>query len=290
MTQDTSGVLVVDKPPGPTSHTIVAQVRKITGLKTGHLGTLDPAATGVLPLVLGRATRLAQFLQPSEKEYLATIRLGSSTDTYDAEGQVVSEGPVPTITRERIEEVVGQFEGKIDQLPPMFSAVKVKGERLYRAARRGEIRERPTRTVVIFELVLLDWEVDRWRLRIKCSAGTYIRTLAHDMGQFLGCGAHLERLCRTRSGSFSLSSALSIDEVGDRWESALIPVDKLLLEFPAMQLDETQAEAVSHGNRIVVESDPGHELCRLFHSGHLLAIGRVGGDYISPKVVLRPAS
>ena len=287
---DSSGVLVIDKPSGPTSHAIVAQVRKITGTKTGHLGTLDPTATGVLPLVLGRATRLAQFLQPCDKEYVAAVKLGKSTDTYDAAGRVVDESPVPTIDLERIEEVLAQFEGEIIQLPPMFSAVRVKGERLYKAARRGETRERPARRVTISELELLDWTVDCWRLRIRCSSGTYIRTLAHDVGEKLGCGAHLEELRRTMSGAFSLSSALPVDEVRVSWREGLIPVERLLPELPSLRLDAVQAGLVRHGSQIAKQIEFEHEFCRLTHQGRLLAIGRIDGPYITPKIVLLPVS
>jgi tRNA pseudouridine55 synthase len=289
-TQQIDGVLVVDKPSGPTSHAVVARVRKLLHTKTGHLGTLDPAATGVLPLVLGRATRLARFMQLADKEYLATIRLGRATDTYDGDGRTVSERPVPEITPDRIDQLLSQFQGEVSQIPPMFSAVKVAGERLYRAARRGETRERPKRTVSIFRLELVDKRTESWDLRIHCSSGTYIRTVAHDIGELLGCGAHLEKLRRTRSGNYDLSLAVQLEKVGDSWQRALLPIDKLLPDLPAVPVNSVLTEMILHGNPVEHEGTVEGEYCRLIHENLLIAIGRVEGPLIQPKVVLRTAT
>jgi tRNA pseudouridine55 synthase len=282
---DLDGVLVVDKPPGPTSHDVVARVRKLTGMKVGHTGTLDPATSGVLPLVLGRATRLSRFFQP-DKEYIAGIRLGRTTDTYDTEGQVLEERPVPEISETAARELLARFVGTVKQLPPMFSAVKVGGERLYKAARRREERERPLREVTIHSIDVLELRSEYWLVKVHCSSGTYIRTLAHDLGREVGCGALLEDLRRTRSGEFGLTQALSMDEVATGWREAVIPIDDLLPEIPSIQLDQASSERVRHGNTIVfsgVQSDGPH---RLTYQGRLLAIGQVKGDVIRPSVVL----
>jgi tRNA pseudouridine55 synthase len=281
------GVLVIDKPPGITSHDVVATIRKLLGTKTGHLGTLDPAATGVLPLVLGRATRLARFMQSGEKEYWASIKLGRVTNTYDGDGQTVQESPVPEISSEQIDQLLSQFRGELRQLPPMFSAVKVDGERLYKAARRGETRQRPSRTVTIHDLELLNRRKDSWDLRVRCSAGTYIRSLAHDLGEKLGCGAYLEQLRRTKSGDFHLSMAVQLDTVEFDWEKALISIDRLLPEIPIVNIDERGAKAVVHGNPYFHSENLETAYCRLFHRQQFLAIGKVVGEVIQPEVVLR---
>jgi len=282
------GVLVIDKPSGPTSHSVVVQVRKLLQTKTGHLGTLDPAATGVLPLVLGRATRLARFMQMAEKEYVATIRLGRSTDTYDGQGRIVSEKSIPKITPERISQLLRQFQGEVSQIPPMFSAVKVDGERLYRAARRGETRDRPNRMVTIFRIDLLDRRLESLDLRIHCSSGTYIRTLAHDIGEILGCGAYLEKLRRTKSGEFDLSQAVRVEELGDSWDRALIPIDELLTHLPSMEIDADSVEAILHGNPLQGQDSASKSAYyRMMRGGVLLAVGKLEGALIQPKVVLR---
>lgn len=281
------GVLVVDKPAGPTSHDVVAKVRRRLRVKTGHLGTLDPAATGVLPLVLGKATRLARFMQSANKEYLATIRLGRTTNTYDAQGLTVRECRVPGLSSEEINRLLSEFLGEVQQVPPMFSAVKIDGERLYKAARRGETRERPSRSVTIYELQLLGRDSESLELRVHCSSGTYIRSLAHDLGERLGCGAHLERLRRTRSGEYDLSHSLRLEQVEQDWSEALIPMNQLLPHLPALDVDERVALGILHGNPYRRPEAVGADYCRLFHRQSLLAIGRVNGPFIQPAVVLR---
>ena len=285
--EQTSGVLIVDKHCGITSHDVVAQVRKQLQTKVGHLGTLDPAATGVLPLVLGRATRLVRFMKDVDKEYLATIRLGTTTDSHDGDGRILRERTIPFLTWEEAEDVLQQFRGEVSQTPPMFSAVKVDGERLYKAARRGETRERPSRSVTIYELLLLDKRTDSWDIRVRCSSGTYIRSLAHDVGETLGCGAFLEQLRRTRSGSFDLSNAIPFGEVEENWRRALIPMDRLLPDLPTVNVDENEAQRIIHGNPHTHSEAIEVEYCRLFYRDLLLAIGRVNGRLIQPQVVLR---
>ncbi len=281
------GVLVVDKPAGLTSHDVVVRVRRALHTKTGHLGTLDPGATGVLPLVLGRATRLARFMQLAEKEYLATVRLGRTTDTYDGDGRTLEERPVPKVSLDQINELLRQFEGEVSQLPPMFSAVKVNGERLYKSARRGETRERPKRRVSIYRIDLLTCYPEAWDLKIHCSAGTYIRALAHDIGKELHCGAYLERLRRTRSGPFSLSIAVTLETLFDNWQNFLLPMEDLLPDFPAVVITSDCGERVVNGNPVEYRKTIRGEYCRLIHQEHLLAIGKVKGSLIYPKVVLQ---
>jgi tRNA pseudouridine55 synthase len=281
-----NGVLVIDKPPGPTSHDVVHEVRRKLGCKVGHTGTLDPAASGVLPLVLGKATRLSRYLTAGEKEYLAGIKLGLRTDTFDMEGTVVEQLPIPDLSRCELEELLERFRGVITQLPPMFSAVRVGGERLYQAARRGQIVERQERRVLISELQLIEQGRDRWLLRVRCTAGGYIRSLAEDLGRALGCGAVIESLRRTRSGPFSLDDAVLPRDLDQALPRALIPLDRLLLEMPALELEQPLANRVLHGNALPVPSCELTGRVRLLYGGQLLAVGRVEEGVAYPELVL----
>jgi tRNA pseudouridine55 synthase len=226
-------------------------------------------------------------MQSVDKEYFASIRLGRATDTYDGEGSTVKECPVPEISQEWIDQLLEDFQGEVRQLPPMYSAVKVNGERLYKAARRGEMRERPARVVTIYELELLDREADTWEIRLRCSSGTYVRSLANDLGERLGCGAFLKRLRRTRSGEFDLSHSVPIDELEDCWQEKLIPISELMPHLPAVRVDACNAQGIMNGNPYR-HSDPlQEEYCRLFYRDLLLAVGRVRDAVVQPEVVLR---
>ena len=283
------GVLVADKPCGPTSQDIVAKVRKFLKVKVGHTGTLDPMATGVLPLVVGRATRLAQFFQAHDKEYGAEIRLGQDTDTFDRQGRILEEHPVPEISSQQAQAVLSRFKGDIQQQPPMFSAVRVGGEKLYNLARRNLTVQRPSRTVSIFRLELLEQTPVSWHLRVHCSSGTYIRTLVHEIGQDLGCGAVLYDLRRLRAGSFDLSQALPVQELEERWEEALYPMERLLPELPRVDLDEIEVMKIGHGNEITYKDSKPQILYRLFYKQKLMAIGEGNSAaQLRPKIVLRP--
>jgi tRNA pseudouridine55 synthase len=227
-----NGFLVVDKPPGLTSHDVVAIVRAVTGIpKVGHTGTLDPFATGVLPLALGRATRLVQFLDESIKVYDATVRLGSATDTGDPTGGVVREAPLPTIDRARAEEIVASFVGERMQEPPAYSAVKVEGKPLYHYARKGQPRRAAPRKITLHSLELLSFSPERLRVRITCSRGTYARVLADEIATAMGSAGHLETLSRDRSGPFWIEDAIHMEELaaivtaeeGRDWRDALMP-------------------------------------------------------------------
>jgi tRNA pseudouridine55 synthase len=285
---DLHGVVVVDKPSGPTSHDIVLTVRRLLKTKVGHTGTLDPLATGVLPIVLGKGTRLSSYLQNHDKEYLARIRLGTCTDTYDREGKVLEVATVPSFSAAQLEEVLEGFRGRLRQQPPMFSAVKVKGEPLYKAARRGEAWERKWREVTVHRLTLEEHRDTSLTLRIHCSAGTYIRVLAHDLGRKLRCGAHLETLRRTRVGQFQLDRAASLEELqAGAWRKAFVPLEDLLPEWSRLEINAEQARRIARGNRITAVPAVRTETVRLFHQGKLLALARQSGADLQPFAVLR---
>lgn len=285
--QDLDGVLVVDKPSGPTSHDVVAQVRRLLQVRAGHTGTLDPLATGVLPLVLGHATRLSQYLQGKDKTYRAVIRLGRSTDTADRSGEVLQDKAVPEVTQSEALAILSRFKGEIEQRAPLYSAVKVKGKRLYKLARQGKKPERPLRRVTIHSIELLEREAERWTVLVHCSAGTYIRSLAEDVGEALGCGAHIEDLRRTRSGPFSEEDAVPLADVAAEWQRAFVPMAELLPEFPAVQLDSSQATRVLHGNEVVLGNRLSPGLCRLLHKNQLLALADCDGISARPRTVFK---
>jgi tRNA pseudouridine55 synthase len=248
-----SGFLSVDKPPGLTSHDVVAAVRRMAGQrKVGHAGTLDPMATGVLLVCLGAATRVAEFLMASPKRYRASIVLGTATDSYDADGRVVSEGGRTSFSVAEIEAALASFRGRLQQVPPMYSAVKREGQPLYRLARRGETVERASRTVDIHELILLDWTAPALVVEVACSPGTYIRSLAHDLGQLLGCGAYLAALVRLSSGRFTLEDAVSLERLAEAFRRGeegqyLLPVDEALLDWPALVAGTEDARRILRG-------------------------------------------
>jgi tRNA pseudouridine55 synthase len=298
------GVLIIDKPAGPTSHDVVAVARRFTrAKKVGHTGTLDPLASGVLPLVLGRATRLAQFLSSAEKEYEADVRLGVNTTTYDRAGDVVeqpSARDVSELTRADIEAAVAAFRGMQMQQPPSFSAKKIDGDRAYDLARRNEPVLLQPSAVVAHTLEILEWEGAHLRLRLVCSAGFYVRSLAQGIGERLGTGAHLAALVRTRSGDFSIGAAVSLEELDRHPEQAaakVIRLNQLLLWLPALTLTEKGAALAAKGGFISPSHLDGSQALprtgkvRLLHpDGHLVAIaeerpaGPVG--LLHPGVVL----
>lgn len=227
----------------------------MTGVRrVGHAGTLDPLATGVLLVCLGRATRIAEYLMAGRKTYRAGVRLGCVTNTYDAEGEVTARAPVD-VRREGIERVLEAFTGVIEQVPPMYSAVKHRGTPLYRLARQGIEVERQPRAVEIFHLELITWEAPDLVIELTCSSGTYVRTLAHDIGQALGCGAYLASLTRLASGRFRQEDALSPQEFGravaeERWEALLHPLDAALYAFPAVYLSREEAYRLCSGRAV----------------------------------------
>ncbi len=277
------GALVVNKPPGATSHDIVETVRRFYNSRVGHAGILDPLASGVLVLLLGNATRLAQFFQQSDKTYRALIRLGVTTSTYDLEGEVKSRNLVPDLSPRKLEETLQEFRGEIEQTPPMFSAVRVGGERLYEKARRGETVERKPRAVSIHRIQLVELAGADLVVQVRCSAGTYVRVLAHEIGKKLGCGACLGELCRLQSGDYELSDAVQIDELSAPPVTGFRGMDVLLPNFPRVDLQEDFARRAQHGNPVTVHGTPGY--CRLFHANSLIAIARQAGQVAQPIVV-----
>jgi len=253
--QGLSGFLNVHKPAGPTSHDVVLRIRRHTGIRrVGHAGTLDPFATGVLVICLGKGTRLAEFLTRSDKEYRAAVELGRSTDTYDRTGRVVEEHDPSGIGREQVETALARFRGRIMQVPPAYSAVKQGGVPLYRLARAGKETHPQPREVEIARLELVSWEPPRLTLELTCSAGTYVRSLAHDLGQALGCGAHLAELVRLRSGRFRLEDAVPLDEFlaagEDAWPRWLYPLEVAVEHLPRVEVDEVERQRLIHGQPI----------------------------------------
>ena len=279
------GILVVDKPDGITSHDVVHRVRRLTGVeKVGHLGTLDPIATGVLPVALGRATRLAQFFLHRDKTYEGVIRFGFATDTYDRAGKPAGPEVAVELDAARIEEMMGAFRGQIQQLPPPISAKKIKGVAAYKLARKNKPVELKPVKVTVHEFELLGVEGPRARVRIRCSAGFYLRSLAHQMGQMLGPGAHVENLRRTAAGEFTLEGARTLDQVealarGGGLADALVPPERLLPEAPAERVDAITAAQILHGRDFRVSPfrvRPGSRLVKALDAdGRLLAIGEV---------------
>ncbi|GBD13678.1 tRNA pseudouridine synthase B [bacterium HR24] len=272
-----SGVLNVRKPPGPTSFDVVRQVRRLTGQRrVGHGGTLDPLAEGVLPVLLGRATRLSRYLLDLPKAYLVEALLGQATTTYDAQGQVTYEGDPATVSEEALREALQSFRGQIRQVPPPFSAVKVAGHRAYDRARSGQPPQLSPRTVQVYRLNLVEFRPPVLVLEVECGRGTYIRSLVHDLGLKLGCGAHVTRLVRTRVGPFLLAEAVPLGRLADEWQTRLLPPEVAVAHLPSAQLDDAQARAVGHGRPLPLDALPGQaERLRVHDAqGNLVAVLR----------------
>jgi tRNA pseudouridine55 synthase len=283
-----SGVLIVDKPCGVTSHDVVLKLRRMLGVKSiGHAGTLDPAASGLLLACVGRATKIVQFLSRYDKEYEAVIKLGVTTDTYDGDGQVTATHTGALPDANQIQRVLLSFEGRIEQIPPPYSAVKHKGRKLYQYARAQEKVKVNPRQVEIKKLQVLDIRPPCVKLKVKCSKGTYIRGLASEMGERLGCGAHLSELRRTGAGPFSLGDALSVEELeaiqhrGDI-STVMVPIEKTLAHLPWVAVNEDCADQVKHGvaiGRACIQSlegdfGAGDSISVRDRQGLVLAMGR----------------
>lgn len=256
-----NGIVIVDKPQGWTSQDVTARLRRVFDTRRiGHGGTLDPMATGVLPVFVGRATRAVEFAAEREKEYIAGLRLGVVTDTQDCTGTTLETHPVE-VTRDQVEAILDRFRGDLQQIPPMYSAVKKNGRKLYELARRGVEVERQPRPVTIHQLELLDQvSPTDYTLRVLCSKGTYVRTLCHDMGQALGCGGTLFSLRRTRSAGFTLEDAVTLEDVAAAADPAalLLPVDAYFSGYPILQL-QTGAEEkrIRNGNSLTLDGPDG---------------------------------
>jgi tRNA pseudouridine55 synthase len=255
-----SGLLNINKPKGLTSHDVVNRVRKLSGQRqVGHTGTLDPMATGVLLVCLGQATRLIEYLTGGHKRYLATIRFGVTTDTLDAEGKVVAQAEVSSLTGEQLRKILPTFLGEIEQIPPVFSALKKNGQPLYRLARAGQEVEVKPRQVTIYALTWRDWRPPDLALEIDCSPGTYIRALARDIGQATGSGATLIELTRLANGHWTLDQAISLELLEDAaqtdpsgWQKYLHPIEQMLPDLSKVVLDEVAVRRVAHGGQIEI--------------------------------------
>lgn len=293
-----SGVLVVDKPVGLTSHDVVEIVRKGTNIRrAGHTGTLDPRASGVLVILIGPAVRLSEFVSAADKRYQAIIRLGGTTDTYDADGRFTSRSTVPVnLTEEQFNEVLQRFVGEIEQTPPPYSAVRVGGRRAYEMARKGEEVELTPRKITVYHLEVLEWAPPEVVIDVHCSSGTYVRSLANDLGQALGCGAYLVGLRRTKSGRFTLRDAVPLRKLQEAfvtgtWYQYLIPAAEALADWPAVELSPDEVEAVKHGHRIKAAPDSKPGMVRAISmAGELVAImtletGQDGSLEWQPKKV-----
>ena len=270
------GVLCVDKPLGITSHDVVNRVRRLAGLRrVGHAGTLDPLATGVMLLCLGRSTRLVEYLVGHDKLYETTVRLGQTTTTYDAEGEIVAERPFTHLSLSQIQDALESFRGDIQQQPPLYSAIKQGGQPLYKLARQGKTDvERPFRPVIIRELTLLGWEPPLLSLRIGCSSGTYIRSLGHDLGEALGCGGHLTGLRRLAVGDFGVEDAVPLDQLmPENVASFLLPADTAVRHLPRLDLSETAAADILQGKAIPKTIQMVAELARAYDpAGQFLGV------------------
>jgi tRNA pseudouridine55 synthase len=291
-----NGVLIIDKPAGLTSHDVVNRVRRIANQKSvGHLGTLDPLATGVLPLVLGNFTRLAQFYNSSEKTYEGQIRFGFATDTYDAEGEPSSPAQPVSLSLDELRSLAIQFHGVIEQTPPPFSAKKIHGVPAYRLARKQkEVQLKPVQ-VEVKEFELLGVEGDRTMFRARVASGTYMRSVAHDLGQKLGCGAHLASLRRTAVAEFSLADAHTLEEVAAAaeerpLEELFVHPRKLLPDFPSVTATENNVTLIRNGRAVNLPELSRTRQVKVFAGQkNLIAIAtRIAGTLFHPKIVLAP--
>ena len=278
------GIIIIDKPTGWTSMDVCAKLRGILREKRiGHAGTLDPMATGVLPVFVGRATKAVQFAENGRKEYHAVLKLGTVTDTQDTTGAVLEAHPV-TVGADKVRAALEHFTGELLQLPPMYSALKVNGQKLYDLARQGKTVERKPRAITVYELELLEQSApDEFALRVVCSKGTYIRTLCHDLGQALGCGGCMAALRRTRSGSFSVENARRIGELTRADRDTLLPADTLFSAAASLTLTAAQEKRCRCGNPFRTDAPDG-ETRFYSENGEFLAIGRVAnGEAVTVK-------
>jgi tRNA pseudouridine55 synthase len=276
----TDGILNVNKPRGRTSFSIVAQVRRLTGeRRVGHAGTLDPMASGVLPVCIGQATRLVEYMMDDGKTYRALIELGAATETYDAEGKVITRADWSNVTRLQVETALESFQGLIEQKAPAYSAVKHHGTPLYKMARAGMAVPTRKRHVRIDRIELTDWQPPVFTLEIDCGKGTYIRSIAHDLGQVLGCGAYLKDLVRLRVGVFGISDALTLEELEQAfrtgyWQELLYPLDSVLTDLPAVVTSQENEKAICSGKTVALDGIPAvAELARAYNQcGNLVAV------------------
>ncbi len=285
-----NGIIVLNKPKGKTSHDMVNFLRRLSGIKKiGHTGTLDPDATGVLPMCIGKATKAADMLTDSDKAYRAQLVLGATTDTQDASGNVLTTGAVD-VTEEDIRKAVSKYIGEISQIPPMFSAVKKDGKKLYELARRGISVERQPRKVTVYGIKIIEIAENTVTFDVDCSKGTYIRTLCEDIGNALGCGAYMNTLVRTKSAGFTLAESYTVEELENlsasgTLEKALLPLDMIFKEYDRIELDERRAKRVKYGVRIAAQDAENGKTYRIYdEKGAFLCISEcINGELVMKK-------
>lgn len=286
-----NGIIVINKPLGKTSHDMVYFIRRLTGIKkVGHTGTLDPSATGVLPVCIGNATKVCDMLTNADKAYRVSFVLGMTTDTLDADGEVLTDQPV-LVGEDEIRNTISAFVGEITQTPPMYSAVKVNGQKLYELARKGIEVERKTRTVNIqkIDIISIDMQNFTVTMDVFCSKGTYIRTLCDDIGMKLGCGAYVSALTRIKSGIFSIEESYTAEELTNlkdegKLEKALINTDSVFSAYPKIVLDRQKSERVKNGARIKYDGLEENKLYRLYDEKEFLAVSRcLEGELVLEK-------
>ena len=288
-----SGIVVLDKANGLSSNAALQEVKRLyEANKAGHTGSLDPLATGVLPVCLGEATKVSQFLLDSDKRYRARIKLGIRTDTGDSEGSIIERNEGISVSRKAIERALTKFKGEVEQLPPMHSAIKMNGVPLYKLARKGIAVEREPRLVTLYQICLVEFVNSELELEISCSKGTYIRTIADDLGQELGCGAHVIELRRTQAGVFTEKDSISSEELAlekenrglDKIDQFLIPMDRAIQDLPEVNLPSITASHVKNGQAVLVRHLPKNGLVRMYEDEQFIGIGSIDDDgKVAPK-------
>ena len=287
MVRNISGIVVLDKANGLSSNAALQEVKRLyEANKAGHAGSLDPLATGVLPVCLGEATKVSQFLLDSDKRYRARIKLGIRTDTGDSEGSIIERNTGISVSRKAIERALTKFKGEIEQVPPMHSAIKMNGVPLYKLARKGIAVERKPRLVTLYQVCLLEFVNSELELEISCSKGTYIRTIADDLGQELGCGAHVIELRRTQAGVFTEKDSISSEELAlekenrglDKIDQFLIPMDRAIQDLPEVNLPSITASHVKNGQAVLVRHLPKNGLVRMYEDEQFIGIGSIDDD------------
>ena len=288
-----SGIVVLDKANGLSSNAALQEVKRLyEANKAGHAGSLDPLATGVLPVCLGEATKVSQFLLDSDKRYRARIKLGIRTDTGDREGSIIERNEEISVSRKTIERALTKFKGEVEQVPPMYSAIKMNGVPLYKLARKGIAVEREPRLVTLYQICLVEFVNSELELEISCSKGTYIRTIADDLGQELGCGAHVIELRRTQAGVFTEKDSISSEELAlekenrglDKIDQFLIPMDRAIQDLPEVNLPSITASHVKNGQAVLVRHLPKNGLVRMYEDEQFIGIGSIDDDgKVAPK-------
>lgn len=294
--REINGIVLLDKPIGITSNAALQKVKRLfKAAKAGHTGSLDPLASGLLPICLGEATKISSYLLDADKAYLSTCKLGVRTTTADAEGEVIERKPVGELSERQVDAVLAQFTGTIEQIPPMHSAIKQGGQPLYKLAHQGIEVERQPRTIHIYELNRCRLEGDELDIFVRCSKGTYVRTLAEDIGRELGCGAHLSALRRTRVGPFSLADAVTMETLESlaaedlsALDARILPIEQALADWPEIQLTENSAFYLSRGQAIQVAKAPTSGLVRLSANQRFIGIGEILDDgRVAPRRLLK---